>query len=126
MVLLIMPQANFTDQWLKSVKLSPNGQVEYYDQKLTGLALRISPGGTKAWLAWYRHGGRLRKTTLGRYPAMALAKARREAIKVQNEDIDPAALKKQERLAKTFAELAAEYMERHAKRMKKSWKEDHR
>ncbi len=39
---------------------------------------------------------------------------------------DPAARKTEERQAGTFAELAAEYIERHAKRNKRSWKEDER
>lgn len=39
---------------------------------------------------------------------------------------DPAARKTDERQAGTFAELAAEYLERHAKRNKRSWKQDER
>ena len=39
---------------------------------------------------------------------------------------DPAARKIEERQAGTFADLAAEYLERHAKPNKRSWKEDER
>ncbi len=39
---------------------------------------------------------------------------------------DPAAEKQAERRAETFAELATEYMEKHAKAKKRSWREDER
>ena len=34
-----------------------------------GLSLRVSYGGGKSWVFFYRHGGRHRRMTLGRYPA---------------------------------------------------------
>lgn len=36
-----------------------------------GLSLRVSYGGGKSWVFFYRHGGRHRRMTLGRYPANA-------------------------------------------------------
>lgn len=63
------------------------------------------------------------------YPALGLSDARKLA-NVTLRDIalgsDPAANKREQREAETFRELAEEYIERHAKRNKKSWKEDRR
>jgi integrase len=43
---------------------------------------------------------------------------------VQYSGTDPAVAKKAERAAETFAELAHDYVERHAKRQKRSWRKD--
>jgi site-specific recombinase XerD len=43
---------------------------------------------------------------------------------VQYSGTDPAAAKKAERAVETFAELAHDYIERHAKREKRSWRKD--
>src|SRR5438128_709576 len=70
----------------------------------------------------YRHNGRLRRLTIGTYPPLTLADAReeaREALRKAAKDQDPAAEKKKKRLAETFGELAADYIERYAKAPRK-------
>ena len=75
-------------------------------------------------------GKRLRRLTLGTYPALTLLSARRKAQRALRElttqDIDPAVGKREARRAQSFGELADDYLERHAKSKKKSWKEDQR
>lgn len=41
-----------------------------------GLTFTLSAAGTAAWILRYRHGGKAKELTLGRYPDMGLAKAR--------------------------------------------------
>jgi integrase len=81
-----------------------------------------------AWVVMYRHGNVKRRLTLGTYPALSLAEARKGARSalhaVQYEGADPAADKKANRAAETFEELARDYLERHAKREKRSWRKD--
>ncbi len=76
----------------------------------------------------YERGRHQRAMTLGTYPALSLAEAQEKAgvahHTVQYEGADPAAAKKAARAAETFAELAADYIERHAKRQKRSWRKD--
>jgi len=77
----------------------------------------------------YRRGRRLRRYTLGCFPPLSLRQARKMAKVALAEAAmggDPAARKSEERRAGTFAELAAEYLERHARPNKRSWKEDER
>jgi len=77
----------------------------------------------------YRHGGRLRRLTLGTYPPLTLADARDAAKAALNRAAlgdDPAAEKQADRLAETVAELADSYMEKYAKPRKRSWPEDER
>ena len=50
--------------------------MEHFDKGFPGLALRISYGGGKSFVYFYRIGSKLRRMTLGTYPAMSLAQAR--------------------------------------------------
>lgn len=105
------------------------GRRELWDDDVKGLVLRITSSGRKTWAVWYRHQGRSRRVTLGVYPALGLADARKLANTMLRDIAlggDPAGTKKDQREADTFRELANEYIERHAKRHKKSWKEDRR
>lgn len=114
---------------VETVEAPATGRRELWDDDVKGLVLRVTASGRKTWAVWYRHQGRSRRVTLGVYPALGLGDARKLA-NVTLRDIalggDPAASRKEQREANTFRELADEYIERHAKRHKKSWKEDRR
>jgi hypothetical protein len=71
-----MPKRALTDAAVKRFKPPKGGQLEIFDQGYPGLALRISYGGRKSWVFFYRLGGRLRRLTLGVYPELSLAGAR--------------------------------------------------
>jgi integrase len=104
-------------------------RIDYWDESLPGFGLRITPDGQRTWTVMYRFGGRKRRYTLGAYPTLSLADARKLAREAQRSvrlGMDPASAKKAERLADSFAELAEHYLERYAKPRKKSWREDAR
>ena len=71
-----MPKRALTAVGVERIKPPARGQVEIFDRGYPGFALRVSYGGSKAWSMFYRHGGKLRRRTLGIYPAMSLAEAR--------------------------------------------------
>ena len=52
------------------------GQVDHFDAGYPGLALRISYGGSRSWVYFYRWRGKQRRLTLGPWPAVELAEAR--------------------------------------------------
>jgi site-specific recombinase XerD len=77
----------------------------------------------------YRSGGRLRRLTLGTFPALSLADARSRAATARHtiaQGDDPATTKQQTRAAATVSDLAAQYLELYAKVHKKSWRDDDR
>jgi integrase len=117
-----------TARSVEAIRLPTAGQIDYWDADHPGFGLRVSAGGRKAWVAMYRRGNVKRRLTIGTYPALSLAEAREKAAvahhAVQYSGADPAAAKKAERAAETFAELAHDYIERHAKRHKRSWRKD--
>src|SRR5687768_2662043 len=124
-----MATVAMTVRGVAALSVPSNGQADYWDATLPGFGMRISYGGRRAWVLRYRVRGRLRRLTLGVFPHMTLAEARRAAraaLHAVAAGTDPAADKRAERKAETLAELAAEYLQKHAKPRKRSWREDER
>jgi len=71
----------------------------------------------------------MRRLTLGTFPILSLADARRlaaTALREAQHGTDPATAKQEARSADNFGELAELYLDRHAKPEKRSWREDER
>lgn len=130
-----MTKQTLTDAAVRNVK--PTGaRVEIQDVGYTGrgaLYLRIGAKGGKTWAFLFRFTGRLRRMTLGEYPAMSLAGARvaaAQAVLAIEAGDDPAGkaltAKAAQRAALTVAELAEAFVELYCKPRKRSWAEDQR
>jgi integrase len=119
-----MGKKKLTDLFVERAKPPARGRVEYFDASFPGLALRVTANGSKSWSIFYRFGGRLRRFTIGTYPAIKPAQARREAttaLERVREGFDPAQEKRARRElrppeADTFAAIAHEYLERHLRK----------
>ena len=125
-----MPTVNLTARTVESLKPPPpKQQIDYWDDSLPGFGVRVSYKGTKTWVVLYRYNGRVRRHSFAKVAELDLADARKAARKKLNsvdDGHDPAADKAAARNVQTFAELADEYLERHAKPLKKSWRQDER
>jgi hypothetical protein len=115
---------------IDTLRPEPGRRVDYFNAGLPGLALRLTASGHKSWSVHYRTAARrLRRLTIGDYPTITLAEARKaahKALRAAAGGEDPAAEKLTTRRGETIADLADEYIERHAKKRKRSWKEDQR
>jgi integrase len=103
--------------------------TDYWDDRLPGFGVRVTHRGKKSFVVRYHQNGRRRRVTLGHFPALSLADARQRAkdtLYAVDRGEDPQAEKQAERQGATVAELAAEYVERHAKLKKRRWQEDDR
>jgi len=121
-----MPTLMLTDRQVAAIKPTTT-RVEYVDEKVPGLALRVTPNGAKSWTVRYRHRGRLRRLTLGSASVIPLVKARehvRDLLHEASKGADPATEKQAGRKAETIGDLAALYIEKWAKLRKRSWKAD--
>ena len=114
-----------TDQQIQRLK-KPEARREIPDGKVTGLYLVMQPSGVKSWALRYRSGGRPAKFTIGSYPDLSLAEARRKAEEARGKlagGTNPAEEKKAAREAQKAAEtpadllrtVAADFIEKHAK-----------
>jgi len=120
----------FTDRSVAALK----PKTERYEKwEGGGFGIRVTPRGVKSWVFLYRFDDKNRRMTFGKYPAMPLADAHiklAEAKKALGQGKDPGAElvteRWKERNADTVEGLAAEYIEKHAKRNKRTWQEDKR
>jgi integrase len=131
----------FTDTSIRALRANGSRYEKFEDGK-PGFGIRVSEHGRKTWVYLYRYQGTPRRLTLGVYSTgaspsepvvMSLARAHsawaraREAL---SEGKDPGAdavsAREAARSAPDMARLGKEYIERHAKAKKRSWKEDER
>ena len=78
-----MPRLDLTDRFCATIKTKK--LVDYFDAKSTGLGLRVSPTGTKAWSVMFTIPGSQKRArlSLGTYPATSLVRARTLAIEAR-------------------------------------------
>lgn len=107
-----------SDTKIRAIKASKTVQ-KLSDEK--GLQLWVSPAGNRVWNLAYRFGGKQKKLSIGAYPEIGLADARKrrdEARALLAEGVDPAEQKKRllasgaEARANTFTLIAAELIDR--------------
>jgi integrase len=118
-----------TARSVAALKRPLEGQKDIFDGSLPGFGMRLSYGGTRTWTLFYRHNGVKRRMKIGNYPALPLAAARdraRAALHDVAVGKDPAAEKVAYRESETVADLAREYLDKHAKVKKRSWQHDER
>jgi integrase len=120
-----MPKIRFTVQGIKSLPYPESGRVDYQDSDLPGLILRLTSKGHQSYSVSYWKNGKRPRVTLGDAKLLKLAEAREQAraiLRKVNIGIDVAAEKREEERAAaeatTFAKLAHNYVERHAKKKK--------
>jgi len=75
-----MPTLHLTARGVPAIRPS-SSPTFYWDTKLVGFGLRVLPKGAKAWVVTYRVPTRqyARRFTIGPYPKLSLAKARKRA-----------------------------------------------
>jgi integrase len=93
-----MSTCKITKSFVDKLVLPEKGQVFYRDSELKGFAVRVTQGGSKAFVLEKRINRKLKRITLGRYPEITVEMARKEALKYLGEiatGIDPIAKRQQ-------------------------------
>src|SRR5262245_11168912 len=75
-------RVQLTDRFCQAAKSADGPQTDSFDATVSGLALRVTSKGTKAWTLLY--GSPRRRVTIGRYPSLSLAAARAKAIETKD------------------------------------------
>ena len=120
---------NFTKAAINTLPVPNLGKRNtYLDSKTAGLQLRITANGIVTFSVYRRtKGGGPERITLGRFPDVTIEQARRKAAEINSDianDLNPGEVKRGRKAELTFSDLFAEYLERHSKLNKKTWKED--
>ncbi len=126
-----------TDARIRSEKPSEKRR-EVPDGKIGGLYLVVQPSGARSWAVRYRVDGTPKKLTIGPYPGIDLATARKRAQEAIGEiarGSDPAADKKAKREAARKAQkvtvdrvdkVVTSFIDRYARPKTRDWKETQR
>src|SRR5687768_14603498 len=129
-----MPTITLNDRAVAGLKPKAGQvQVDYFDRSFPGFGVRVGASGRKTFLLMHRVNGKLQRLTLrdpenpdvSTYPTLTLAKARelaRAALQKSTVGRDPHVEQQQTR-ERTFGRLAEAYLEQHAKRKKRSWRD---
>jgi integrase len=115
----------FTDKAIKALPVGGD-RTEYADTETTGLRLRVSKTGIKTFSLLRRiRNGPMERLTLGRFGDIKTEQARSKAVELAGKiagRANPAELVRAHKGEPTFAELFDQYLERHAKLKKRSWR----
>jgi integrase len=115
-----------SDAFLRSVKPDTQRVTMVWDTKQAGLVLAVQPTGHRSWKAVYSLHSRPRWYHIGNADAIGLADARKLASRVMFEVAsgkDPHSDRIADRGNGTFEELAERYLNEHAKKKNKSWRQ---
>lgn len=107
-----------TDLVIRKLTPAADQRLEVWDTRLPGFGLRASGTGCKSFILVYRYKGRPRRMTLGRYPLLSLAKARKSAIKALGElagGADPQVRKTASQAGLRFDELVDQFVHTYCK-----------
>ena len=118
---------NLTKATIEALKPKA-GTFRVPDSEVRGLHVQVTPGGARSWVLRFRVHGRRVNHTLGRWPEVTTAQARKMANTLLGEIIDgndPAAKKKAERQAKTMKDLADQFTKEHLPTLKKSTSDEY-
>ena len=115
-----MPKINLTDRFVATAKAK--AKTDYFDSKTTGLGLRVSPSGVKAWSVMFDSpkDGKRARLSLGHYPATSLADARVRAIEARGlveSGIDPRDMSTKP-ASMTVADLIESYTAKHVRTLR--------
>lgn len=119
----------FTKTSIKALPTPENKRAYYADEKTRGFGLSVTPHGTKTFFVYRKINGTPQRTTIGHFPDVTVDQARKKAqelIGVIATGADPQDARRASRGELTFGGLFQEYLTRHAKVHKKTWKEDER
>ena len=114
-----------TTKFIEGQKPSPSKRLDFRDELMPGLVLRISTSGTKTFCLHKRINGKMRRLTIGRFGVVSLAEARERVRQVLYE-IETGRFEDRTGIEveakRTLGDVIPDYIEKHAKVHNRDWK----
>ncbi len=114
-----------TTKFIESKKPDPKKRLDFRDELMPGLVLRISTSGTKTFCLHKRINGKMRRLTIGRFPIMSLAEAVERVRQVLYE-IETGRFEDRTGIEvetkPTLGDVTPDYIEKYAKVHNRDWK----
>jgi integrase len=118
---------NFTKKEIDALQPPSKGHVYYRDSKVRGLSIGVGVTGNKSFIFYRKIKGNPERISLGKYPDLTIEQARGRASDINSDianGLNPADIKRGRKAELTFSQLFEDYLERHSKINKMTWKED--
>jgi integrase len=119
----------FTEKRVASLPKPSNGRAYHYDAKITGLAVCVTATDTRVWYLLRKLRGQTVRIRLGTTAELTVDQARTRAADLLGQiarGANPHAAHLALRGEPTLGHLWSYWLENHAKKHKRSWKEDER
>ncbi|HKK43875.1 MAG TPA: tyrosine-type recombinase/integrase [Balneolaceae bacterium] len=125
-----MPKLKLTDPFIRNHP-DPEKRIEIYDKHTPGLAIRITPTGSKSFVYRYRFNDKVKRFTIGKFPKTSLADARDEVGELEykvNHGTDPLyeKQKRKQEKPKTFGEVIEDYKDEHLPTLREYTQNDYK
>jgi integrase len=118
---------DFTKAKIEAIPLPRDGRVDWWDEDVPSLGIRLSSTGSRSFFWFGRDGRDLTRVTIGSYPEMAISRARNEAKSLAGKAAigQPVLTRRGEvTMEWTLGELFTWYLETHSKPHKRTWARD--
>ena len=118
-------KSKLTTKFIESIKPNPAKRLDFRDDLMPGLVLRVSPSGTMTFCLHGRINGTMRRVAIGRYGVITLAEARERVRQVLYEIEsgrfeERTGVEVENRI--TLGEVIPDYVEKHAKSQNRDWR----
>ena len=114
-----------TTKFIEGQKPNPAKRLDFRDELMPGLVLRISTSGTKTFCLHKRINGKMRRLTIGRFGVVSLAEAR-ERVRQFLYEIETGRFEDRTGVEvetkPTLGDVIPDYIEKHAKVHNRDWK----
>lgn len=117
---------NFTKATIIDLPHPEKSTAWYYDEKTKGLMLAVGTQ-SKTFYLYRKVKGRPERIKIRAWPDLSVEQARKKALELNAtiaQGLNPADQNRSAKSEMTFADFFQEYLEKHAKRHKKTWSED--
>lgn len=120
----VTPVPSLTDTAIAKLPRPSKGRALTFDSHRDapkGFAVQVTAAGNRAFVLRYRADGRERRKVIGAFPTWSVMAARKEAqrlVREVDQGRDPLEEKRRRRLEPTFADVAREWLSKHASRLR--------
>lgn len=108
---------------LRDAEPKPGVSYQIFDTEVIGFAARIQASGARTFTIGYRHAGRQRRMTIGRWPEWSVTAARERAKELRraiDEGQDPLATREDFREAPRVKDMITRYIAEHLPKLAKN------
>lgn len=113
----MVKRLKLNEKILREAEPKPGVSYQIFDAEVIGFAARVQASGARTFTIDYRHAGRQRRMTIGRWPEWSVTAARERAKELRraiDEGQDPLAMREDMRGAPRFPDLIKGYLREHA------------